>query len=231
MVLKWVEGDLLETEADVICHQCNCKTTHARGLAQAIFSAYPSCDIYRSIAPKERVVGTCVLTAPAEKDAKFGRIGHLFAQDRPGKCREKSSGAQGAFAAHQGLTETSQKREEWFARALSHLEESVSKSATLAFPHLIGCGLAGGDWKRYLQLLTDLSLRRDGHVLVVKMPDGNERAHSKKGIKQRESPPAALSKQPAHRGRVQANSKKRGGEKCEQRDGKQAKINTFFPNN
>jgi len=171
MTLKWEEGNLLQIRTDVICHQCNCKTSHSKGLAQAIFSAFPSCDVYRSIAPRDRKVGTCVLTTPTEnpESLPFKRIAHLFAQESPGKCRAVLCWKQERKMVGQSPLEeeTPLKREEWFASALRHLDHSVSPTATIAFPYLIGCGLAGGNWPRYLKILMEFASRRRGDVFII----------------------------------------------------------------
>lgn len=41
-----VTGDLLTVEADLIVHQCNCVTKRAKGLAAALFAAFPEADVY-----------------------------------------------------------------------------------------------------------------------------------------------------------------------------------------
>ena len=45
-------------------------------------------------------------------------------------------------------------REAWFAQCLQAIGNLEPKPKSLALPHEIGCGLAGGDWSRRARLRT-----------------------------------------------------------------------------
>jgi hypothetical protein len=44
--LKRYEGNLLDSDAQYIAHQCNCITTHAAGLSKVLFEKYPWANTY-----------------------------------------------------------------------------------------------------------------------------------------------------------------------------------------
>jgi hypothetical protein len=82
----------------------------------------------------------------------------LFGQWRPGKVDPKPP----YFNTYPESTpsETTDQRIIWFETALwklgAHLIEKHADSdekVTIAIPHRIGCGLAGGDWKIYSAML------------------------------------------------------------------------------
>ena len=84
-----------------------------------------------------------------------------------------------------GLTDNARFREAYFQKCLGALRSSVDAEVAkrkasqggfqsqlnVVFPDKIGCGLAGGDWKRYRKMITDWAATLEGKVFVwiVKM--------------------------------------------------------------
>ena len=135
--LKIEEGDLLKSDADLICHQTYCtnQRSDALGLAKKIFDAEPSANVYIN-RDRPSDVGTIKV---------IGKYVALFAQYYPGPPREEHDHAIN--------------RRLWFYQALSHLELLVRPGQTVAFPELIGCDLAKGDPKEYNRILTEFAAR------------------------------------------------------------------------
>jgi O-acetyl-ADP-ribose deacetylase (regulator of RNase III) len=142
-VVRVVSGSLLDVRAGVICHQANCTSRRAAGLARAIFDAYPAAS--RAYSVHVRTPGTIDVTPVAPALA----VAHLFAQIRPGRC----SGDDGEDSASA--------RERWFSDALAALWCWVEREhpAVVAFPWGIGCGLAGGDWRAYHRMIDAFAAR------------------------------------------------------------------------
>lgn len=44
--IEYRDGDLLQSDTQYICHQCNCMTTRPKGLARSLFRAFPFADVY-----------------------------------------------------------------------------------------------------------------------------------------------------------------------------------------
>jgi len=145
MKVKVIEGNLLESNAEIICHQCNCLTKKALGLAKAIFDKYPYADAYTT--KQKRVVGTVLLCGDG-KEQRY--VANMYGQYYPGK---RGYGKK--------------KRLEWFRSCLYTLKEINGKS--YAFPYGIGCGLAGGDWKEYKSAIDKFARDIKGEVYIIKL--------------------------------------------------------------
>ena len=77
-----------------------------------------------------------------------------------------SGGGGGGGGAQ--LDDTAPQRLEWFRQGLRLLERLPSLKS-VAFPHMIGCGLGGGDWAQYRQAIGAFAARSGVRVTVVKL--------------------------------------------------------------
>lgn len=57
------------------------------------------------------------------------------------------------------------KRKEWFLKCLNYIKE-IPNIKSIAFPYNIGCGLAGGNWNEYLEMIQNLS---DTSNILIKL--------------------------------------------------------------
>lgn len=172
-----ITGDLLTCDADIIVQQCNCLTVRPHGLSEAIGKKFPEANFYQERRPIEKkgdplfkrnvaipedrsVPGTVIMR---------GRVACLMAQWRPGKVNVSYASSYPESVPK----ETDGQREKWFAMSLVELEKVINQNGykTVAFPFLIGCGLAGGSWPKYLQMITDLAERNPGLIVnIIKLP-------------------------------------------------------------
>lgn len=152
-LLLYVEGDIVKNcQETILLHQCNCVTNHASGLARQIFQAFPYSNVYQTRTGYSKP-GSISIEGNIDKDRL---IGNLFAQYYPGKPHPK--------------TDTAEMRLKWFDMCLKHVGEFLKHlptkiSRSVAVPYGIGCGLAGGDWKRYEKKLRIFS--EIYHIMVV----------------------------------------------------------------
>ena len=173
MPLEYVEGDLLECHAthgaQVILQQTNCVTVNAHGLSEAIARRFPYANVYAArgavalgrnrAARYDRpgAVVCCVLTLfPTATEAGTQQLAGpivacLMAQRLPGR----STGRHAAAYDVDPATDTAPARVRFFRVCLVRLAELVRRErwTCIAIPFQIGCGLAGGDWSKYRQLL------------------------------------------------------------------------------
>ena len=182
---KWVEnraGDLTTwKEADAIVQQCNCLTVKPHGLSAQIARKYPWADVYRyrrrqgfrnlAIPADRKEPGTIqILRNPGLEIVKNSQgeshlvpkkpdVIALYAQWDYGK----GGGYNRTLSHHR---DTPQERERWFAQCLEELGQCDSYQ-NLAFPYQIGCGLAGGNWSRYLAMIQDFAVKYKKHVTLV----------------------------------------------------------------
>lgn len=129
MVLTTISGDIIEyVDTGFIVHQCNCVTKTAKGLAKKIFEKYPETNIY--IDNTIRKLGDVIIR---------GRIINLIGQYYPGKPKYKN--------------DTSKIRENIFSNALKKISIIIPEHSKIYFPYNIGCGLAGGNWNNYFDII------------------------------------------------------------------------------
>lgn len=135
-----VEGNLLESKTQFIAHQTNCKTRgNGMGLAKHIFEKYPDANTYKNRKIPSR---------PGSIDVS-GNVINMNAQFNPGKAKN---------------SKMRRKRIVWFQQCLKKISE-IEGIESIAFPFKIGCGLAGGDWKIYKNLI-DYFAKRNPHISV-----------------------------------------------------------------
>lgn len=99
-----------------------------------MFRRYPHADVYRMRTAR---------STPGTIDVRGGTRGqrgviNLFGQVYPGKPRHGN--------------DTAGARETYFAQGLHRIAE-LAGVGSLAFPWLIGCGLAGGEWAAYRRMV------------------------------------------------------------------------------
>lgn len=131
------EGNVLDATEQFIVHQCNCESTYAKGLAQHLFDRFPFADVYRKRKSTKAVDTPGTIQTFMPRPGERGVI-NLFGQIRPGPPK--------------GSADDRKAREKYFTEALSLVKE-IPGLRSLAFPYSIGCGLAGGDWDRYMAIL------------------------------------------------------------------------------
>lgn len=130
-----VKGDLFTHSAKYICHQCNCITQRSKHLAYDMFTKFPWANIYkeRSDGHFDRA-GTIIIRGNGT-DQRY--VVNMLAQFCPGKSKRGN--------------DTQLHRLSWFQRCLDELIKvnDINNLESIAFPYMIGCGSAGGDWNKY----------------------------------------------------------------------------------
>ena len=147
------EGNLLDATEQYIVQQCNCVATKAHGLSEQISNKFPYADSY------------------AKRRSLFGRNWAIDSdQAIPGTYEICGDGINQRFSiniyAQYGMgkpyaygqnrvNDSNEERKKWFKRCLDGISSLNAKS--IAFPYKIGCGLAGGDWNEYYQMLDEFA--------------------------------------------------------------------------
>jgi uracil-DNA glycosylase len=142
------KGSLLTlstNEAEYIAQQCNCVTNSAKGLSLEMITAYPYADFYTG-RKRPSVPGT-IEVAGDDDDRK---VIAMYAQRFPGKAR--------------GVLDTPELRLQWFGLCLDEI--AALEPSSVAFPQGIGCGLGGGDWEKYLKLISKFEKKYDIPVIL-----------------------------------------------------------------
>jgi O-acetyl-ADP-ribose deacetylase (regulator of RNase III) len=146
-----VVGDLLESSEQYIVHQTNCRTRGALGLAKLVFERFPHSNVYR-LRNEDSDPGTIDV---CDKEGRRGVI-NLMGQLGGGS---PSSG------------EMRKNRVAYFKKGLLSIAK-LPQLRSVAFPHGIGCGLAGGCWPLYRSMIAAFAAKvPDVEVVIYKLPE------------------------------------------------------------
>jgi len=154
----------------VICHQLNCISVEAKGLAEAISKKFPYADIYslrKSNCGNKNLAIKSDRGCPGEITISISKVSDpiiigIYGQYDYGKVGRPYSHAP---------SETTDMRILWFKSGLNKLKEFIQTEniKEVAFPYLIGCGLAGGDWEIYSKLLYNFAIESQIQVVIYKL--------------------------------------------------------------
>lgn len=155
MSIKIMEGSLLDTDAEIICHQVNCQGKMNSGIAKAIREAWPivfekysnyytSCnDLNLSILGEVQLVRI--------NDSQF--VCNLFAQE---------------YYGYDGRRYTSY---DAFWNCLNELKLQSPKGVKIAFPYGIGCVRGGANWNIIYKMIEEV-LGEDYEVEIRRLNIG-----------------------------------------------------------
>ena len=167
---------------DAIAQQENCVGCDGRGLADAIAKALPYGCSYadrRRMPPANKFAVPADRATPGTIDVRrpppavFGGGGgrpiviNLFAQwemGAPGKYNRVSPAPP---------SDGKPARERWFRECLQAISALRPPLRSIAFPELIGCGLAGGSWPAYEAMLVEFAAANpQTQVVICKLAGG-----------------------------------------------------------
>ena len=153
-----VQGDLLESNVQYICHQCNCVSTGSAHLAYDIFKKFPYSNVYEHRSYPHTPLtgeepGDIIIRGDGEKERY---VIALMAQYFPGHPKYSDGKLDGYLA-----------RQTYFATCLTKISE-IPNLESIAFPWGIGCGAAGGNWNTYLQMLENFDKSINAKTVVYK---------------------------------------------------------------
>ncbi|XP_062580747.1 uncharacterized protein LOC134242661 [Saccostrea cucullata] len=162
MSLQEMEGDLFNSDTEVIVHQCNCLTVRAHGLSQSLAEKFPQANVYATRKP----IGTRNLAV--EEDRGIPGTIRVFTSQTPVVICLLAQWDYGR-ASHRPkristYEDTPQNRENWFQTCLQELGNLPYK--TFGFPYKIGCNLGGGNWTHYRQYIEQFAHTYDKHVYI-----------------------------------------------------------------
>lgn len=156
-MIEHCQGDLLKSNADVIVQQCNCITRKSHGLSAVIARQLGVNPYAARRGPSANLADEASSATPGQVSlhtANGCHVACLYAQYTPGSSR-KTYPFYEKVKAERGVKETAALREQWFSECLVELAVQLRELdvQTVAFPHGIGCGLAGGDWLIYSEMI------------------------------------------------------------------------------
>nr|BDT62501.1 MAG: wsv206-like protein [Melicertus latisulcatus pemonivirus] len=164
-----------------ICQQCNCVTMIPHGLSLDVVREFGS--YANSYGRRKRLTRNIANVETRDKPGTidFCRgtpcIANLFGQFMFGK----SKGPHMIPKTHEDehmkqwkMKDTKENRLVYFGTCLEELHKELMNATdidTVVFPYRIGCGLAGGDWFKYMKLIDkftrELQTKRDNVKVFV----------------------------------------------------------------
>lgn len=171
MLLTEETGDIfeiLETKADIMCHQVNCMGKMGRGLAAQVKTKYPfvfsEYQNFCKIRTAVDILGCCFV-APTKRDShKF--VANIFGQ--------YSYGTAGVMTDYDALRRAFKGlATQLYVLAVSKYgdnpAQTLNNPIVIAIPNSIGAGLAGGDQEKIWGIIVnELSNLNYIHVIKVK---------------------------------------------------------------
>lgn len=212
--IKEVQGDLLTSSAKVRCHQVNCRGVMGAGLAKQVKEKYPEAfEQYKALCDQ---FGSSLLGHTQFVVCHDGTIiANLFAQDEYGSDKVQTN--------------------------MGALDDCMAQVAAFcfrvgvqpAFPKLLGCGLAGGNWEDVLNLIQQgfgfkgagcIIVEYAEPVLAEKAASAEETAPEVDKVTAEQSPDNSSETPPARKARVPRKAKSTESETAQSEFGTPVKM-------
>ena len=139
------QGDLVKGHYPIFCHQVNCKGVMGAGIAKQIKDKYPK--VFNTYKKK------CNAIKNPLGDYQWvytndGRICiNMFSQDGYGRDKK--------YTDYEAFKKCLDDMAEVFNSLSCEVPFRAKYGNVIAFPYMIGCGNAGGDWNTVLALLQE----------------------------------------------------------------------------
>lgn len=146
MAIEITEGNLFDTDADVIAHQVNCMGKMGSGAALQVKQRYNEAYLkYVELCEKEdNLLGLAQCVQVGDKI-----IANLFAQSNFGYDGIRYTNYEALFCS------------------LESLDKQLAKSLSIALPYNIGCDRGGGDWNIVCAMIE--SALKDRNVYIYRL--------------------------------------------------------------
>lgn len=148
MVIKFIKGNLLDAQTDVIAHQVNCQGVMGSGVAKQIKEKWPNVfEEYKKYCYdiwSHQVLGSCLLVDINDNQ----HVANLFGQARYGRDGKR-------YTNYESLYES-------LERLVTQMIDINKKS--VAFPYKMSSDRGGADWNVVLAMIE--SVFRDTDVTI-----------------------------------------------------------------
>lgn len=139
-MVKIVDGNLFDSKANIICHQCNCQGVMGSGVAAEVKKRYPHVfEAYRQDYCNGELTLGHVCFASAKQDQIIANM-----------CAQNNFGYNGGiYTNYDALQRCLEK-----VKAYAMFEYDVKP--VIAFPYLMSCYRGGGDWNIVYKMIEDI---------------------------------------------------------------------------
>ena len=166
-----IQGDILNAKDEVIVKKVNCLCIKPHGLSKTIADKYSYANVYgqrrqlgkRNLSIKEDrgTPGNIVISKdPQNKGPIVVSLYGQYDYGKPGKSFRTAIDK-----------DNHQLREEWFKQALEKLKMWINDNdiISIGFPYMIGCGMGGGNWDNYYQMILNFAKNQVFDVTIYKL--------------------------------------------------------------
>ena len=147
-MIRYVKGDITNSNCDIICHQVNCQGAMNSGVAKAIREKWPEVYVnykfwYDREDYKANLLGEVQAVLISDSPKRY--VGNLYAQYNYGYNGERYTNYEA------------------FYNAIEQLANQITDvpKATIAFPYKIGCVRGGANWKIIRTMIEEVFAGRD----------------------------------------------------------------------
>lgn len=149
-MITFHNGNILDSGADIICHQVNCQGAMNSGVAKAIRQKWP--EVYTEYRNKARDLSSEEF---CDEDLSwmhmFGHIQTVFLADK-GTMAVINMFAQAGYG-YDGRRYTSY---DAFWTCLGEIKKYIKPGLRIAFPARIGCVRGGANWSVILKMIEEV---------------------------------------------------------------------------
>lgn len=137
-MIKYIEGNLFDSKANILCHQCNCQGVMGSGIALEVKKRYP--NVFLSYFEDFK-----------ENKLKLGYVNFTRAKGTQiiaSMCGQDKYGYKGLYTNYDKLQDCLNSVKQF---ALTNYKEKP----IIAFPYKMSCDRAGGDWNVVSKMIED----------------------------------------------------------------------------
>ena len=166
--MKLCYEDICNTKVKVLAYITNCVAVKSHGLSKTIARCFPHSVVYEKRTPVQNRKNL----ATPECRPTPGTI-EIFEGDVTVICMHAIYlyGHLGEYPGPKDFTDNAENRLMWFRECLdkigTYFENKTERE--IAMPYKIWCGLAGGDWQKYGDALTEFEEKYNVNVSLYKL--------------------------------------------------------------
>lgn len=151
-MIKVIDGNLFDSKADIIAHQCNCQGVMGSGVAAEVKKRYP--EVYLTYRHEYETKGLELGKVIFVENFYGQIIANLLGQERYG---------------YDGKQYTNYDKLQECFDSVKKLMKNENLQ-TIAFPYLMSCHRGGGDWNIVYKMIEDTF--KDFHVEIWRLDKG-----------------------------------------------------------
>lgn len=142
MHLHYIQGNLLDSNINYICHQVNCQKVIGTGIAKQIADRWP--QVKEEYQSNNATLGNISMTLVGERQAVI----NMYAQYNYGTDKRYTD-------------------YEAFYSCLEKIHDVTKDTSIIGFPYGIGCGLGGGDWDIIEKMIEKVLFDREVYIYCI----------------------------------------------------------------